>query len=61
MFEENLKTKNEMRILRNASQRMSNLVKLSRYAEAEDTGRRLAGIFRAWELQKQLRRSAPVN
>ena len=60
MFEEKLKHENEARILYNATRRISNLLKLNRYGEAEETSRRLAGIFRTWELQKQLRKPVVV-
>ena len=60
MFEEKRKHENEARILYNATRRISNLMKLSRYGEAEETARQLAGILRTFELQKQLRKPVVV-
>ena len=54
-MEEKIKTANELRVLQTANRRIYNLVRLNRYAEAEEVSRRLAGILRAWQLQKELR------
>lgn len=53
IFREMTRTDSRLRMVLMLSRALWNLVKLERYAEAEDRLRRFAGIFHAWHNEQQ--------